>query len=225
MGSAILKPMTAIKNRDVERSRGKIERAAMKIFTRQGYHGTSMREIAGASGFSIGNLYNHYPTKEDLFVALVRKYEQRFGEQRAKVLGEIDDTFFQPAQLERLAAAVKDVVTENPDYWRLLYIDVVEFGNKHFAHTFRGWSEQAERVLGERLEKAAARGPWGGLTPTLAFTMIYLQFVTYYLVETLFRGRQHLGVPEKEAVNQMIRLFTEGCWAGKQGAGSTAGAE
>jgi AcrR family transcriptional regulator len=211
-GLAILKPMTA-RNRDVAASRRKIEQAAMKIFTRQGYHGTSMREIANASGFSIGNIYNHYPTKEDLFVTLVKKYEERFGELRAKALADIDDAF-QPAQLERLAAAVKEIVCRNPDYWRLMYIDVVEFGNKHFAHTFRGWAEQVERLLGERLEQAARKGSWGGVKPTLAFTMIYLQFFTYYLVETLFRGKQHLGVPEKEAVGQMIRIFTEGCWNG-----------
>lgn len=207
--------MKANKNRDVERSRQKIEAAAMKIFTRQGYHGTSMREIAQASGFSIGNLYNHYPTKEDLFVTLVKKYEERFGALRAQALASVDDVFH-PAQLERLANAIKEIVVHNPNYWRLMYIDVVEFGNKHFAHTYRGWAEQVERTLGAQLEKAAAQGPWGGMKPALAFTIIYLQFFTYFLVETLFRGKQHLGVPEKEAVSQMVRLFTEGCWSGNR---------
>jgi AcrR family transcriptional regulator len=214
--------MKATKNRDVDRSRQKIEAAAMKIFTRQGYHGTSMRQIADASGFSIGNIYNYYPTKEDLFVALVRKYEQRFAELRTAALADIDDAFT-PAQLERLAGSIREIVCHNPDYWRLMYIDVVEFGNKHFAHTYRGWADQVERSLGDRLNRAAARGPWGGVKPTLAFTMIYLQFMTYYLVETLFRGKEHLGVPEKEAIHQIIRLFTEGCWTGKkQKAGDAA---
>jgi AcrR family transcriptional regulator len=216
--------MNGNRNRDVDRSRHKIEAAAMRVFTRQGYHGTSMRQIASASGFSIGNLYNHYPTKEDLFVALVRKYEERFAVLRAKALADIDDAFT-PAQLERLAASVRDIVCNNPDYWRLMYIDVVEFGNRHFAHTFRGWGEQVERVLGERLNLAAAQGPWGSVKPTLAFTMIYLQFFTYYLVETLFRGKHHLGVPENEAVSQMIRLFTEGCWSGKKPEASEAVAD
>ena len=85
--------MPAIKNRDVDRSRQKIEAAALKIFTKQGYHGTSMREIADASGFSIGNLYNHYATKEKLFETLVEKYEARFSALRAKALAGIDDAF------------------------------------------------------------------------------------------------------------------------------------
>jgi len=193
----------------------------MKIFTKQGYHGTSMREIADASGFSIGNIYNHYPTKEKLFVTLVKQYEARIGELRAKALDQIDDVF-QPAQLERLAAAIKDIVCKNPDYWRLMYIDIVEFGNKHFVSTYAGWSDQVERLLGERLGKATARGNWCGVKPSLAFTIIYLQFFTYYLVETLFRAKQHLGVPEKEAVTQMIRLFTDGCWQGVKRASGSA---
>jgi AcrR family transcriptional regulator len=207
--------MPTTKNKEVDRSREKIEAAAMKTFTRQGYHGTSMREIAKASGFSIGNLYNHYPTKEKLFEALVEKYEARFSELRANALKDIDDAF-QPAQLERLAGAIREIVYHNLDYWRLMYIDVVEFGNQHFAHTFRGWGEQAERVLGDRLRHASEQGPWGGVKPSLAFTMIYLQFFTYFLVESLFKGKQHLGVPEDEAIKQMIRIFTEGFWSGNQ---------
>jgi AcrR family transcriptional regulator len=199
------------KNRDVERSRLKIEAAAMKIFTKQGYHGTSMREIAVASGFSIGNLYNHYPTKEKLFVALVKKYEVRIAELRANALAQVDDVF-QPAELERLAGAIKEIVCKNPDYWRLMYIDIVEFGNKHFAGTYTGWPDQVEKMLGPQLQRSTERGPWCVVKPALAFTIIYLQFFTYFLVETLFRAKQHLGVPEKEAVTQMIRLFTDGCW-------------
>src|SRR5450755_2085840 len=101
------------KNRDVERSRQKIEAAALKIFTKQGYHGTSMREIATASGFSTGNLYNYYTTKEKLFVALVKKYEARIGELRANALSQLDDVFH-PAELERLANSIKEIVCKNP---------------------------------------------------------------------------------------------------------------
>ena len=91
----------------------------MKIFTKQGYHGTSMREIAEASSFSIGNLYNHYATKEILFETLVKKYEERFGELRAKALADLDDAFT-PERLHRLAASIKEIVCKNPDHWRLM---------------------------------------------------------------------------------------------------------
>ena len=60
-------------------------------------------------------------------------------------------------------------------------------------------ARQVEDVLGERLQASADRGPWAGLKPSLTFTIIYLQFFTYYLVETLFNAKRHLGVSDDEA--------------------------
>ncbi len=41
-------------------------RGAMKIFKKKGFSNTSMREIANASGISLGNLYNYINKKEDI---------------------------------------------------------------------------------------------------------------------------------------------------------------
>ena len=42
-----------------------------------------------------------------------------------------------PRSLKKLALAIGRIVSENLDYWRLMYIDVVEFRHKHFQHSFR----------------------------------------------------------------------------------------
>ena len=59
----------------VARSRAKIHDAAVKLFTRKGYHGTGMREIAREAGVSLGNAYNHHKNKQDLFAGLLEEYE------------------------------------------------------------------------------------------------------------------------------------------------------
>ncbi len=51
--------MPKLQDRDVERNQVKIEEAALRVFTRQGFHGTSVREIADAAGVSLGNIYNY----------------------------------------------------------------------------------------------------------------------------------------------------------------------
>ena len=61
----------------VARNRLKIERAALKLFTRQGFHGTTVREIAQSAGVSMGKLYLYYPNKEDIFIGLVQHMEQK----------------------------------------------------------------------------------------------------------------------------------------------------
>ncbi|GHO49144.1 TetR/AcrR family transcriptional regulator [Ktedonospora formicarum] len=50
--------------------RGEIIAAAQDLFSRKGYHGTSMPEIAQAAGISTGLIYYIFPSKEDILVAL-----------------------------------------------------------------------------------------------------------------------------------------------------------
>jgi AcrR family transcriptional regulator len=44
----------------------RIREAASELFFRSGYHATTMRQIAAASGVRAGSVYNHYQNKEDL---------------------------------------------------------------------------------------------------------------------------------------------------------------
>lgn len=46
-------------------------RAALEVFARHGYHGSSIRSIAEASGLSVPGLYHHYPSKQALLRAIV----------------------------------------------------------------------------------------------------------------------------------------------------------
>lgn len=197
--------MPKLKDHAVEENQKKIEQAALRVFTRQGYHGTSVREIADQAKVSLGNIYNYYPTKEELFVSLVRRYDRRMmALQRRKLtplIGSLD-----PQNLVRLAAAVRDIIYNEPDYWRLMYIDVVEFGNVHFAHIFRDLARNIRVLGGKKFEKRVG----DSADQSLAFTAIYLQFFTYYLVEKLFGGKQHLGFPDEEAIPQLIQIFTTG---------------
>ena len=49
-----------------EETRSRIERAALKHFVEQGIAETSIRDIAEAAGLSLGAMYNHFESKEEL---------------------------------------------------------------------------------------------------------------------------------------------------------------
>ncbi len=44
--------------------------AALAAFVDQGYHGTSVREIASRAGLSVPGLYHHHPSKQAMLVAI-----------------------------------------------------------------------------------------------------------------------------------------------------------
>jgi AcrR family transcriptional regulator len=199
-----------LRDRDVEKNQEKIEAAALRLFIRRGFYGTSVRDIAQEAGVSLGNIYNYYRTKEQLFSSLVRRYGVRMGELQQKLLspllGNLD-----AAALKRLARAVRRIVYQEPDYWRLMYIDVTEFENRHFAHIFRDLSRTLLKMMPPESQRR------NGLRPqidfSLAFTAIYQQFFTYFLVEKLFGGKQHLGMPDDRAIAQLIEIYTRGALA------------
>ncbi|MGQ9850697.1 MAG: TetR/AcrR family transcriptional regulator [Aggregatilineaceae bacterium] len=45
--------------------------AAATVFRRKGYHGATMAEIAAAVNLTAGSLYHHFPSKQDLLVAVL----------------------------------------------------------------------------------------------------------------------------------------------------------
>lgn len=51
--------------------------AAAKLFVQQGFSATSIDAIAESAGFSRGAFYFYYPAKEDLFLALFQRHEDR----------------------------------------------------------------------------------------------------------------------------------------------------
>src|SRR5690242_7717743 len=127
--------MPKLHDRVVRRNQTAIEEAALRLFIRQGFFGTSIRDIVREAGISIGNFYTYYPTKEALYVNLVKRYSAEMARTQTKLkplLGRFD-----AEGLRDLAAAAREIVYQNPDYWRLMYVDVTEFGNRHFARSFR----------------------------------------------------------------------------------------
>ncbi|WP_202879556.1 TetR/AcrR family transcriptional regulator [Serinicoccus kebangsaanensis] len=45
--------------------------AALECFVEQGYHGTSIREVASRAGLSVPGVYHHYPSKQAILVAIM----------------------------------------------------------------------------------------------------------------------------------------------------------
>jgi TetR/AcrR family transcriptional regulator, cholesterol catabolism regulator len=98
--------------------------AAMHQFGKQGYTGTSMRDIAGAVGVLPGSLYAHIASKEALLVEIVDDGINRF---LAAVRPHIASNASPTDKMRAMIIAHVEVVADNPErslvvfhQWRFL---------------------------------------------------------------------------------------------------------
>src|SRR5512134_2788774 len=63
--------MAEEKHTKCEATRLAVEDAAIRLFLEQGYHATSMRQIAERTGLALGGIYNHFSSKDEIFEAII----------------------------------------------------------------------------------------------------------------------------------------------------------
>lgn len=109
-----------------------IEDAALELYMEQGYHATSMRQIAKrAGGLALGGIYNHFKSKEEIFEAIIiDKHPYK------KILPIILESS-EGENLEGFLKSAMDVILRElgsePYYMKLMLIELVEFNGKHGA--------------------------------------------------------------------------------------------
>ncbi|GAB4408313.1 MAG: TetR/AcrR family transcriptional regulator [Anaerolineae bacterium] len=77
--------------------------AAATVFRRKGYHGATMAEIAAAVNLTAGSLYHHFPSKQDLLVAVLATGLERITRQ---VRAAVEATDTSAAETLRRIAAI-----------------------------------------------------------------------------------------------------------------------
>jgi AcrR family transcriptional regulator len=70
------------------RTRDELVDAAERLFSRQGFHATSIDAVAAEAGFTKGAVYSNFDSKEDLFFAVYERRVDRRVEQMETALRE-----------------------------------------------------------------------------------------------------------------------------------------
>ena len=77
-----------------ERSRHTVERildAATRVFHERGYAGATTNDIADEAGLSIGSLYQYFPNKDALLVALTQRHITTTTSSLAAMIGKLPE--------------------------------------------------------------------------------------------------------------------------------------
>ena len=189
--------------------RAKILRAAEKLFSTHGFHGTGLREIADAADVSLGNIYNHFPTKEALFEALLAELEKQYLDPSTPLVRALVELDF-PDGLEKLGHASRDTVKRFASYIRLIYVDVIEFEGKHVARLYGGMIDRYRMIFSERVEAARQKGELSEADPLVAIMMTSIVFMYYFTVEHLFGVKRHYGLDDDQVIREFAKVFKLG---------------
>ncbi len=187
-----------------DKTRTQIIHAAHELCIKQGYHGTSIREIAQRAGLALGSLYNHFASKEDVFLAVLWEYHPHHDVFPIILAaqGEHIEPFTHDV-LTRMVAAVKD----NPGFMNLMFIEVVEFKGRHldqlFSAIYPQWRQFAKSILEDKANRLKP-------LPPLIFMRVFLgTFFGIYLTEVLFSPVAPLEF-NQGAMDAFIDVFLHG---------------
>jgi AcrR family transcriptional regulator len=175
-----------------EHTRKKILHQAHQLFVEHGFHGTSMRRIAREAGVALGNLYNHFQGKEDLFTSVL--FEFHPYHQILPVLqaahGDTMEDFARSA-----AALMVDHLGAHPEFLNLMFIELVELDGRHMPDLVGLILPQLISTIEPFTQRGAPRA--GPAVPTrgqrlrpipgpLLFRAFIGLFFSYYITDMFF---------------------------------------
>ena len=113
----------------LQERKDRIAQAAGRLFARQGYYGTSTREIARLAGIAENTLFRNFDSKENLFWASLRLNLAGWSP-RSDLLEVLDANADPEVVLPRFVAQVVDLTLLNPELLHLLLVAFLERRSK-----------------------------------------------------------------------------------------------
>lgn len=94
-----------------------IRRAALAVFARRGFHGTTVEDIAQEAGIAKGTIYLYYTSKQEILIAIFRRYIDAMLD---FVDGLLDSALSVSEILAEFVKRQIDMIREEPDLMRVL---------------------------------------------------------------------------------------------------------
>jgi len=182
--------------------------AAQALFARKkGYRGTSMQEIANRAQLAVGTLYNYYPSKSKILLAIVARDTDeglRAGETLLKRLPR------NPARAVEslIEQAVAPYAKHDRGLWRELVAAAMT--DPAFARVLFGSDLRQIALLATLLRALDARGDLRpGVDPGQAAIVLYSAFFTWFFAYLTDDGVELADVrePLRQSVQLVLRVL------------------
>jgi AcrR family transcriptional regulator len=187
-----------------ETTRLVIEDAAIKLFMEQGYHATSMRQIADQAGLALGGIYNHFASKDEIFEAIIidKHPYKRILPLVMEAQGESGEDFLRNAFKIAISELSKD-----PVYMKIMLIEMVEFNGKHGASMLKEIAPKAIPAFEQMLK---AHKELRIKNPAMFLRTFFGLIISYFMTELIIANSVLSKLMPKDAGDIYIDIYLHG---------------
>lgn len=177
MDEAATKPLTK-----GQRTAQRLMDVAENLFARQGYEGTTLRQIADGAGLQEPGIYNHFGGKQALYEAVLHRALNPLAQAMTDHLETADDV----RDFTDLPAVMTDLLLDHPQMAALFQQSLQGDESSLGAQLVQAWLERLFRQGVESLEAMGAAS--GQDRDTLAINVIAMFNLTtgYFLSQRAF---------------------------------------
>ena len=181
--------------------------AAGKLFARQGYHGTSTREIARLADVSENTLFRHFDNKEELFWSTLRSYSAGL-KFRQDVLKGLTQCGPPEVVLPKVIEMLSDTINYRPELLRLVAVAFIELHAKADEFGLESLSPVFS-AINHYLEMNIKSGKIRNLDTTILTSALIMTVLTHPGIYSLIDGDKPIFSNSLEAHRAYARFWLD----------------
>ncbi len=188
--------------------RRQILAVATKLFARQGFRGTTTRQIAERAGINEAIVFRHFPHKDDLYWAILDgKCRSAGGRQRLEA--ELRAGADEEVTFAGIAEGILRRNTEDTTLTRLLLFSALEhhqLSHRFFRTHVAGYYE----ALADHIRRRIRAGKMRRIDPRVAARGFLGMVVYHFLIQELFGGRRYQKFDTRQVCRTLAQIWLAG---------------
>jgi len=178
---------------------------ATELFARQGFEGTTTREIAERVGVNEAILFRHFPSKEELYWSVIdNQCNLRGGIERwRELLSRPGD------ESVVLTGLAEDLLRRNVTFTRLTLFTALE-NHRLSQRLFRTHVAQYYEILAEYLRERMEAGKFRKCDPLLAARCFLGMLVYHFQIQELYGAKRYQHFEVADVARTFVDIWLRG---------------
>lgn len=191
-----------------QKRRQAIIEAAIRLFSERGFRGVTTREIAAEVGVTEPVLYHHFPSKQDLYSAII----ERKIEHGKDLFQKFEKVCNDPLPIEQffmdLGLLIVEWHSSDPSFLRLMMFATLE--DHELSHLFHNqMANKFNQTLVGAIERHLKGADCHEYNAEVA-SYTFCSMIAHHCLERLIFKYQFVNISDEEAVRSMVNIFLHG---------------